>query len=302
MDRQTIAQLAWYIPNTADAKDLVVGGSISNIDDTQVNSILHYANCFSNLAFGWDFVNALKSSQSPFPAFLSGKDIYLWRAYNYLAGHRDKAISGALSLTLPSRETLRTQINALLIGKDVDANYVAKHLNIDVEAIDAYEKLFFNVIDRKRDHAFIANVVYPEGRLVEGYSDYIENAKLDELLLRAGFQYGPQHVLYAVGLGKNPFVDLDVASGAQKMDALFMSDGCLYATMGWLNSWHHRVPIENARLSLQATKMGGGNTETTGGVDGLGIGDMLRDSLIMDATIKAETKSKLYKEGILETK
>jgi hypothetical protein len=37
----------------------------------------------------------------------------------------------------------------------------------------AYEKLFFNVLDRKKDHSYIASVVYPEGRLVEAAEDYI---------------------------------------------------------------------------------------------------------------------------------
>jgi hypothetical protein len=50
---------------------------------------------------------------------LHGDDLYIWRAFKYLQGHSDPIIAAALSLTLPKNNTLKNQINALLVTKDV---------------------------------------------------------------------------------------------------------------------------------------------------------------------------------------
>jgi hypothetical protein len=53
--------------------------------------------------------------------------------------------------------------------------------------------------------------VYPEGRLVEAAENYIETAGMGDILLRAGFTRGANHVLYAGGYSDNPFSGEDAA-------------------------------------------------------------------------------------------
>ena len=55
-------------------------------------------------------------------------------------------------------------IKALLLSDDVDYKFIASGTAINIDTIKAYERLFFNVVDRKNEHMFIKNVVYPDGR------------------------------------------------------------------------------------------------------------------------------------------
>lgn len=50
-------------------------------------------------------------------------------------------------------EILRTTINAALITRNATASAVGKTLHLDTAVVEAYESLFFNVLDRKNDIA-----------------------------------------------------------------------------------------------------------------------------------------------------
>lgn len=236
--------------------------------------LMHYADCHANLRIGWDFATQAVKENIPFPSFLHGDDLYVWRAYSFLKGGEDPAIEGAISFELPQRANLRNQIRALLVCDNVDCAYVASQLHLPLAAVIAYEKLFFNILDRKQDRAFIASIVYPEGRLTEAFENYLEKTGIGELMLRAGFSYGNKHVLYAAGLGKNPYAGKSALDGASTLDSMFMADGCLYASYGWSHQTRNAVPISNARLSMQASKMG--NNEAVGGTGVISIGDTMK--------------------------
>jgi hypothetical protein len=74
------------------------------------------------------------------------------------------------------------------------------------------------------------------------------------------------------------------------MDKKFMAEGLIYAGLGLLNQRKNAMPIHNARLSLQAGKMGKGDTQTVGSA--FGFGDTLREELIMVGRQKAEAQLK----------
>lgn len=292
MRAQTIAQLSWYKP----VSDEVLGQAESlpnvGINQERAIQIMHYADCHKNLQFGWEFAQSVNIDPDfTFPAILHGDDIYVWRAYKFLQGFEDPVIQSALSLTLPSNNTLKEQINALLIAKDVTTAFIANRLAIDEQTIIAYEKLFFNVLDRKRDHAFIASVVYPQGRLVEAAEDYIENAGMSDILLRAGFTRGVNHVLYAGGYKDNPFNGEDAATAAEKLDRIFLADGCLYATMGWANQRNNARPIINAKASIIAGKMGKGD-QNNNGTKCITPGEIMRSELANISKLKMEAHTR----------
>jgi hypothetical protein len=288
MRAATIAKLAWYKPRSGDTTGLSNSVTNSGLAEEQLQDILHYAECYKNLQFGWDIAQSLVESNIPFPSFLEGDDLYIWRAYNYITGNEDPTIAGALALTNKSNTQTAATIKALLISKDVTHTYVAHKTSIPVEVIIAYEKLFFNVLDRKKDHAYIASIVYPNGRMVEAMENYLEETGIGDLMLRAGHNKGTDHVLYASGLGDNPFAKADVAEGATMLDSMFMADGCLYAGLGWLHQRRNAMPITNARLSIQAGKMGKGEQQTN--TSFLGIGETLRNEIITVGQYKAEAQ------------
>lgn len=288
MRAATIAKLAWYKPRSADTTGLASSVVNSGLAEEQLYDILHYATCYKNLQFGWDIATTFVQYRIPFPSFLTGDDLYIWRAYNYLIGNEDSIIAGALALTNESNRQIADTIKALLIAKDVTPAYVAAKTAIPVEIITAYEKLFFNVLDRKKDHAYIANIVYPKGRMVEAMEDYLEITGIGELMLRAGHNRGVGHVLYASGLGDNPYAKADVVEGATMLDSMFMADGCLYAGLGWLHQRRNAMPITNARLSIQAGKMGKGDAQS--GPNMLSFGETLRNEIITVGQYKAEAQ------------
>lgn len=290
MRAATIAQLAWYKTPSESTAGLYSCHAVPGLSETQLRDIMHYATCHKNLQFGWDFANDMTTNGLPFPAFLEGDDLYVWRAYQYLLGAEDPIIAGAVALTSAGNTTLRNQIHALLVSEGVDHEFVSSRLSLSLEVVKAYEKLFFNVLDRKADHAFIASIVYPEGRMVEAMENYLETTGFGDLMMRAGLTNGKDFVLYAGGIGKHPFESLDAAEGAARMDKQFMIDGCFYALSGWQHQRKNAMPILNARLSMQASKMG--KQETVGEVIDISIGDSLREEIERVSELKATARAK----------
>lgn len=284
--------MSWYIPREEDLTGATADyEGIRGLSPQRAAQIAHYAKCHRNLSLGWDFASALVDSKRPFPAIFSGDDLYVWRAYIYLNGGDDDVVEGAVSIEASKPyKTLRGQIRAMLVSDGVDCDVVAGKLGLDNKVVQAYEKLFFNVLDRKQDHAYIANLIYPEGRLVEAFEDYLSKTDLDALMMRAGYNHGIGHVLYAAGLGGNPYSGKNAAAGAADLDAMFMADGVLYGGMGWLHQAQHAKPIVNARLSMQASKMGG--DDALGAENVLDFGDTIGNELATISRIKADAHSR----------
>lgn len=251
---------------------------------------MHYAECHADLKFGWHLAQDLATSEVPFPAFLRGDDLYVWRAYNYLKGAEDPAIAGAVALTCKGNAQIANTIKALLVADDTTCTYVAEKLSLPEEVVIAYERLFFNVLDRKKDRAFIASIVYPEGRIKEAMEDYLETTGIGDLMLRAGHTHGVKHVLFAAGIEGNPFAKVNVVEGAETMDKTFMAEGLIYAGLGMLNQRKNAMPIHNARLSLQAGKMGKGDNQAA--VSMFGFGESIKEEIITVGRYKSEAQLK----------
>lgn len=263
MRAQTIAQLAWYHPVTeatvGEAVELANGYSILPVD--RLSGILHYAKCHRDLAFGLHTAEAFAAQDRiPFPAILHGDDLWVWRAYRYIKGGDDHVVSAVYSLTLPEYRQQADYLKALLVVDKMTNRHAAKLTGLSEDVVTAYEKLVYNIQDRKEDHAFVASVVYPEGRLVEARDDYVEDTDYGTILLRAGFTKGAATVLYGMGLTANPYMNDNVAEVAQSLDRRFLADGLVLADMGWANTKSHARPIMNARASLIAGKAAGTDT------------------------------------------
>lgn len=251
----------------------------------RAHEIMHYAYCHKNLKFGWDFAAYMASTTGTFPAFLHNDDLFLWRAYKFIQGFPDATIAGALAMTTKAYQKQRNDMNTLILNAEVKSHaYIADTLSIPEEIVIAYEKLFFNVFDRKKDHEFIASITYPEGRMVEALADYLEKTGVWTLMLRAGYNNHPDVGLYLMGIGKHPYRNYDAATGAKELDKMFMQDGILYAASGFQNV-DNAVPLKNARLSIQAGKMGNNDDRNSGST--FILEDTIRQDLIELSELKA---------------
>lgn len=263
MRAQTIAQLAWYMPvsDETQTQAQTLGEGYTALPQERIAHIVHYAKCHRDLEFGLHVAEAFAAQDKvPFPAILHGDDLWVWRAYNFLRGNDDHVIAAVYALTLPDYKMQASQLKALLIVDGMTNKHVAKKMQLPEDVVEAYEKLIFNIQDRKKDSAFIASVVYPEGRLVEAHEDYVANSDYGDLLLRAGFAHGADHVLFGIGLKSNPYDRGQAAEIVQNLDRRFLAEGLLFADMGWANSRTHSMPIRNARASLIAGKAAGTDT------------------------------------------
>lgn len=263
MRAQTIAQLAWYYPITQDtmteAAALADGYSLLPVN--RLCNILHYAKSHRDLAFGLHTAEVFAAQDKiRFPAILHGDDLWVWRAYRYIRGGDDPVVSAVYALTLPEYKRQADYLKALLVVDKMTNRHAAEVVGLSEDVVTAYERLVYNIQDRKEDHAFVASVVYPEGRLVEAKDNYVEDTDYGEILLRAGFTKGAETVLYGMGLKANPYMNDNVAEVAQNLDRRFLADGLVLADMGWANTKSHARPIMNARASLIAGKAAGADT------------------------------------------
>jgi hypothetical protein len=124
-----------------------------------------------------------------------GRDHWLFRAYmmhlNPSAYH-DPDVDAAYYLS--QQATTSAKLKAMLIAglsEPVDAHLdiVAEKTGISRRTVEAFEVLFFNVLDRHEDGLYLSEIVYPEGRQVEFAENYFESAPISDLLLRAAYNH-----------------------------------------------------------------------------------------------------------------
>lgn len=257
MNATDIQQMVWHLPPPETKEGRQHGFHIeSPLIDHETSSFLE---AYRNLRFGWSCARRLARAGIPFPGTLEGDDEWVWRAYLY---NRDRmywnpAISHALSLTNPSQEHARQIIEALLITPDATAKSVAECVNYPVDVITAYEKLFFNVLDRKSDELYIASIVYPAGRLVEMYDEYARIEPLASMLMRSGFNNGKADVAYLAGLSSGLIHTLSSADVPAKLESMIMANGFVLARNGFLNQRADAAGLRAAQTLLAAAKQGG---------------------------------------------
>lgn len=219
-----------------------------------------FSTAYRNLQFGWHAAKTLSANHTPFPGVVEGQDDPIFRAYLYNCSTRyyDQDIHDAVSLTRPENTDYRETIEALLCVGDMDIVKVAEAVNFRPAIVLYYEKLFFNIIDRRHDAMFIAQKIYPNTRMPELMDEYINNESLGMMLRRSGYNNGAADVLYMAGFSTNLLADLSKVSNTAALEALIMTNGYILARNGWLNQQANSAGMFNARTLIAAAKQGGG--------------------------------------------
>lgn len=256
-----IEQLSWYMPDDPTAEidmgDQAIMASVPN--RRQIALALHN---YTSLDFGHQFARTMAQHRLPLPSILNAQDSPVYRAYRHYLGHRDPLIDRVLELRgFQSMKVNRSIIEAWCVadrrGADrkehLDA--LAQHMGISRPLANAYEKLFFNVIDRSKDEKFLMNVVYPDTRLVEFVEDYAQTVGISKLMLRSAYNNGVDHLLHMAGardMYSSPGNALEFANG---MESRTMANGLWLSCNGWMSQGH--PVITSSRQLLAAAKAGG---------------------------------------------
>jgi len=237
-----------------------VRGDVSSMQSSQAVSIIKADRAYSDLQFGWNFIKYLAGLKDTHNAFVSDNE-YLTRAYNFERyGVEDEDIMMAVLYTLPSRRHFAAALKSSLLIEDVTFEGISEKMGIPVGTVKAFEQLFFNILDRAEESLWLANVVYPEGRLVETLNDYHKNESLSMLLQRSGYNNGMDSVEYFAGLRSNQLTSGDMANASAKMENAIMINGFLLATNGFINQ-RDAPGINSAKAIINAEKQGGTQNE-----------------------------------------
>lgn len=256
---------------------------------SKVNSVNKFLCAYKDLAFGYHIVKSLILDNIEFPAEVIDEDV-LYRTYlleKYDA--YDEIIVYAMALTHPGNKTMEDAVKAAIIS---DESYysIGKAYGMPSEVIEAYEQLFFNVRDRKNEALFIANLVYPDTRLVELSENYFKTEDKGRIIMRSAYNNGLGDASYFIGLkNMNNLINsgLNSVDSASQLEAAIMVNGLFLARNGALNA--KTSGINQAKGILIAAKQGGQDTSNTD-TEGIGtLGDtamgFLQDMVNKDITL-----------------
>jgi hypothetical protein len=223
-----------------------------------------FAHLYKNVSFGWHSAAMFASVGKAYPVALRGDDHWIFKAYLYCRNpklYADKHIHEALMLAHPDMKSVRDVIEALLLTKEYGSiEQTAEASGVHRNTVAAYEKLFFNILDRRKDLMYIRNVVYPDSRLVEMFDGYAAAEDFGVLLKRYGFNHSGDELLYLTGLPRPQMDELSSAVAAGKLEGALMTQGYMLTKLGFANQTQNAQAIYHARSVIAAAKQGGQDT------------------------------------------
>jgi hypothetical protein len=215
----------------------------------------------SDTAFGWHTAKTFAGIRQPFPMTVIGRDHWLFKAYLMHfnpTGYFDPSVLEAYHLSqLPG---ISAKLKSLLmtgLGKPINAHLdlVAEKTGIPRRTVEAFEILFYNILDRHKDGLYLSSLVYPDCRVVVFAEDYFKTTPIPDLLLRAAHAYRDIELISRLaGLDGASFVKELVAlrdgDAEAKLEKWIMGNALAMAQLGMLNQ--RGVGIQRATSLLAA--------------------------------------------------
>lgn len=234
-----------------------------------------FARCYSDTAFGWHIAKLYADMQEPFPICKSmalnelPEYEILREAYMFLRfGEASSDLVYAASIDRNMNPDHKDVLRGCILVEDIKVDEIANKTGIPHKVVQMYEKLFFNVWDRKEDQLYIASLVNPEGAMAELNPNYQMRASYGELLRRAGYRNGIDDVLRLAGV-RGYIFNSSTQNIVAEFENKLMANALFLANLGMLNT-RNQVGIANAKNLLAAAKHGG-DTDVANN-DNLGIG------------------------------
>ena len=291
MNFDRVYELVQYLPE--DSEYFSGPNALSSVESNNELDVRKFLLAYKDLMFGYRFVKSLVKAKKKLPLVVKEKS--LKNLYKFeTRKHKDRNIIHALALRDKSNKFYRNTLESLFLADDATYKVIAEKTGIKKEVVYLYEQLFFNVMDRKDDFAFIAETVYPEHRFVEFEDNYTKNESSNFLLKRSSYNNGIDDVLHLAGFKSENNIDANnVTENANRLESTILSNGYYLARNGYLNQ-RSSTGINNAKNIIAATKQGGGEAldEDTDGIANSDIG-----SIFMEDAVSG---SKQELEGMLE--
>jgi len=290
MTYKGILELLQYIPKNSRHFDAL---TISDGDSYgyRQEEVELFATCYRDTAFRWHFVRSFVDIDEPLPEEVEDK--YIKRLYKYLTGdHKDEYVMAAVSIAKNMPDMYQAGLKAMLLDPEATAEKISAIIGFEVPVVYIYEKLFFNVRDRLGEHAYIASIPYPDGRIgvVSAGEDYLRNPS--EELMRVGYNNGMEQAAYALGL-KNTVVTEDFANVAKKLENLFMSNALFLAQNGYMDTFH--PGIQHAKQIIAAAKQGDSQDEVSEDIGAGAIGQTISLELQHYQELQSAKRSDMLK-------
>ena len=262
--------------------------------------IVTRALAYKDTKFGFRLVRHLVRNGLPFPAFdvWDEEVVMLKQAYDAERGmfHGD-AIRTAHMLASPVMRSERAIVEAALLSAEINIKKLSADLGLREEELRAYERLYFNVLDRGQDNLYLNGVAYPETGVVELMDGYVKSASFDKLLLRAGYKNGVQDMFWLAGLRHNRAEQRAAKAGSvpAKLEALIMTKGYILANNGFgTQSSFHAPAVSAARGLIAAAKQSGtsdsGNSDSDYTSLAKVVADEMRERMRQTALVREQLK------------
>lgn len=234
MTSDTIRKLAVYLPQDS----MYFAGSIEQASPSRRAALRdRVAICLQDPAFGWHFASdfARRKERLPVAAYESGTGIA--RAHGFLTDVLtvDEAPARVYELLHPTQSSTRMLLNALLICRDIELNGIATATGIPEQVVSLYSEVLFNVRDRAKERTYISSLLYPQTRAVEFHSEYLDRVTPALLLLRAGYNYGSEEVLYLAGLRPQGVVQQSESNAVDDLERMIKHNAKVLSRHGGLN-------------------------------------------------------------------
>lgn len=283
MDGNTIRRLATDVVGILQRYDIPdnfrrVGPALGRQAREKAIFLLSY----SDVALGWRAAGLFARTHTPFPAYLTGDDHWLWKAYLTRCApelYGDPAIAAARAINDPSMYGVRSSLEAFLLSEDMSHADIGRATGLNPAVVSAYEKLFFNVTDRFGDFLYLAKVVYPNGRLEEVFDGYLNNAPYGDILRRIGYNSGRDYVAYMSGLRSNLLHQMGSGDIALQLERVIMANGFVLAHSGAVNQRADAVGLRAAASLIAAAKHGGSDQFETSGFEDEQVSTALRGEM-----------------------
>lgn len=267
MNATTIDMLA-----ALDPKALIPNVTAANVP--HASSPLHVAakaqflNRYCNVAFGWYISNQFANAGLGFPIPMMGRDSWVFKAFLMQLDpytYYDKHIATAyhIAFTPTGAPDLGAKLRAMILSvRDLDPvvhiNKVAQVSGLPYKTVEAFESLFYNVLDRRLDGAYISSEVYPDTRLIELAESYMADTAIGDLLKRAGYnQRDLDMTTYLVGIGDKEYMAKIAASANSEteLNNHIMGNGLVLAKANLLNT--RSVGLGRASALMVASRQSG---------------------------------------------
>ena len=281
MDADTIDHIASLMPTSLSPNMTLASAAIrENGSFKHARAAESFISQYMRPAFGWHAARTFAQHRLPFPIQLMGRDHWVYRAYLMQLDENkyfDKVVSMAWHLHLNNEGdvSLASKLQSVILSYKCSSKdpadkyrelhkhlrYLSDYLGIPYDVVEAYEVLFFNVLDRKDDAMFIAHEVYPGTRCVEFQETYFTHTSLRDLVRRAGYNHRDTSMTaYLLGIGDRKFIG-ELASRPDREEELskhFMGNGLIMARANLLN--HRSIGLSRATTLMAAARQAGQTT------------------------------------------